>query len=35
MQYDIIDNDTYNINEKKFAINIVDSFKVLIRRSES
>ena len=35
MQYDIIDNNTYNMNEKKFAMNIVDSFKVLIRRSES
>ncbi len=30
IQHDILKSDIYNMNEKKFAINIIDSFKVLI-----
>jgi len=30
MKHDILKSNIYNMNEKKFAMNIINSFKVLI-----
>ncbi len=30
MKHDILKSDIYNMNEKKFAMNIMNSFKVLV-----
>ena len=30
IQHDILKSDIYNMNEKRFAMNIIDSFKVLV-----
>ena len=34
IQHDILKSDIYNMNEKKFAISITDSFKVLVQCTE-
>ena len=35
IQHDILKSDIYNMNEKKFAMNIVNSFKILVQHTET
>ena len=35
IQHDILKSDIYNMNEKRFAMSIIDSFKVLVQYIET